>query len=154
MRFVPGFFILVAPYFDEVAVVTCLAEVRRAGFTAVLVGTTSNALNGRCGIRFHPDKSLTEISEQPPEAKQVVMIAGGAESAAVVLADPRVHQLMQQVLHHEGYVVGLQGTQQLLIESGLLLFEDSCHWLQQEEEEETAVFAQQLIRLFYKTQGV
>lgn len=145
MRYVPDVLILTAPYFDEIDLVTCLVGVRQAGLTTHLIGATPGKLNGHRGVCLFPDKLLLEMSEQQLKPKQMVVVAGGYESAAVVLANPYAHQLIQQVLDNAGYIVGLRGTQQLLVESNLPLLQNSCHWLQQEQGEETAVFVQRLL---------
>ena len=144
MQTLPDVFILAAAHFDEVSVVTCLSELRAQGVTAVLVTPTPGLLSGKRGIPLRPDLSLAQIDEFTIKDRQIVIIAGGAESASATLTDPRAHQLLQQALAANGTVVGMRHTCQFIDELGLDHLHNSNRFLRQGGEE-TAVFIQQLI---------
>lgn len=144
MQTVPDVFILAAAHFDEVAVVVCLSELRSRGITAVLVTPTAGLLSGKRGITLCPDISLAQISEFEVKEKQIVIIAGGSESAATILTDPRAHQLIQHILTVNGMIVGMRHTGPFIEGLGLVWLQDSNRFLRQEGEE-TAVFIQYLI---------
>lgn len=146
MQTAPDIFILAAPHFDEIAVVICLSELRGQGITAVLVAPTTSLLGGKRGIIFCPDTSLSQISEFDIKEKQVVIVAGGPESASTILTDPRAHQLIQQVLAANGLIAGMRHTCPLIEELGLMWLQDNKRFLRQEGEE-TAVFLQHLITI-------
>ena len=140
MLTVPNVFVLAAPHFDEVAVVTCLSMLRGQGITAVLLTPTPGLISGKRGITLRPDFSLAQVNEFAIKPGQMGIIAGGTESAANILTDPRTHQLLQQILAAGGLVAGMRHTCQFVQELGLA---DDC-FLEQGGEE-TAVFIQQLI---------
>jgi putative intracellular protease/amidase len=144
MQTAPDVFILAATHFDEVALVTCLSELRGEGITTVLITPTPGLLNGKRGITLRPDLSLAQISDFVVKDRQMVIIAGGAESAATALTDPRAHQLLQHILAAGGTIVGMWHTCQFIEALGLEQLQDANHFLRQEGEE-TAVFIQKLI---------
>ena len=142
MNVVPDVFILAAASFDEVSVVTCLSELRKAGITAVLVTPIPGLVSSKRGITLRPDLSLAQINEFTLKKEQIVVVAGGAESATAVLIDPRTHHLLQQILAANGLIAGLRYTCHLIEE--LELHDGRFLW---QGGEETAVFIQQLINI-------
>lgn len=140
MHIVPDVFILAAAHFDEVGVVTCLSEMRGRGVAAVLVTASPGLLNGKRGITLRPDLSLAQLDAFAVKSGQLVVIAGGAESAAAALTDPRAHHLLRQILAAGGVIAGMRHTGPFIEAPGL---DDMRLWRQ--EGEDTAVFVQQLI---------
>lgn len=144
MHATPNVFILAADHFDEAAVVVCLSELRGQGLTAVLVSATPGLLSGKRGIILRPDLSLAQINEFTVKEGQMVLIAGGAESAAAILTDPRAHHLLQQVLVAKGYIAVMRDTCHYVEGLGLEQLRDRNRLLRQGGEE-TAVFTRRLI---------
>lgn len=145
---VPDILILVAPYFEEKAVVYCLSKLRQQGFMVSLVSVTPGQVQSQQGVGLCPDASLSQADELVADAAadkpQLVLLAGGSACAAVVLADPRTHRLVERVLHRGGYVAAMAETFALIKETGLLRAEWGERFLRQEGEVETAVFVQQI----------
>ena len=138
---VPDVLILIAPRFDEKAVVYCLSELRKQGLAVVLVSVTSSMVDSARGLTLRPDKSLADTNELASAKRQLLILAGGAECAAAILSDPRSHQLVQRILQTDGAVAAMSQTYELALETGMDLSE---RFLRQGGME-TAVFVQQLI---------
>lgn len=140
MHIIPDVFILAAAHFEEVGVVTCLSEMRGQGVTAVLVAATSGLLNGKRGITLRPDLSLAQLDEFTIKPGQLVVVAGGAESAAAILTDPRAHHLLRQTQAAGGVIAGMRHTGPFIEALGL----DDTRFIRHGGGD-TAVFVQQLI---------
>lgn len=142
----PTAYVLAAPLFDELGVVTCLSELRAQGVKAFLVSTTSGLLSGKRGITLRPDKILSQINEMNFCSGQMAIISGGEESAAASLTDPRTHELLRNILASDGYVAGMRHTYQFIESSGFATTQEGSRFFWQEGEE-TAVFVQSLINI-------
>jgi hypothetical protein len=74
----------------------------------------------------------------------MVIVAGGAESAAATLTDTRAHQLLRSILAAGGYIAGMRHTPPFIETLGLAPLPDTNRFLRQAGEE-MAVFVQQLM---------
>lgn len=95
--------VLIATGFDELEVAGCLHPLREAGLRVALVGLTSGIIFGQHGLRVLPDVTLGQFhaAQWPP---RLLVIPGGSGHAAALVADPRVHQLLQATLARQGQV--------------------------------------------------
>jgi 4-methyl-5(b-hydroxyethyl)-thiazole monophosphate biosynthesis len=109
--------VLLAPGFDEVAVVTVAQTLRRSGFHVELVGLTAGPVRGGYGLSLTPDKSLSEVEEDESVA---IVLPGGKEGARRLNADPRVHGLLRRAFEQGAYVAALDAAQLVLRTAGLL----------------------------------
>lgn len=138
-------FILIGPKFDEITAVSCLSHMRAQSLTISLVGLLPGPLRGQRGLLVCPDLSLAELESRcfTSEAPPLLIIPGSYESAALLLTDPRVHQICKNTLKLAGVVAAFQPAQRLLAQSEIgrdetgLLVQDGM---------ETAVFVQHLIQ--------
>lgn len=141
--------ILVAPHFEEKAVVYCLSTLRQQGFIVSLVSVTPGKVQSQQGMSLCPDASLSEMDDLlatlPADKHQLVLLAGGTGCAATILADPRAHYLVQHVLRRGGYLAAMAETYELVRETGLLHVDWLDRFLRQGDGVETAVFVQQII---------
>lgn len=145
----PDILILVAPHFEEKAVVYCLSTLRQQGLLVSLVSITPGKVQSRRGMSLCPDASLSEMEDllatAPADKHQLVLLAGGADCAATILADPRTHYLVQRVLQRGGWLATMAETYELVRETGLLHADWLDRFLRQGSGVETAVFVQQIV---------
>lgn len=136
-------FILIAAQFDETAVVACLDQMRTQGIGVRLVGLTAGLLQGTRGLAVRPDVTLSALAQMVYDADTLIVIPGGQECAALLLSDPRVHQVCTAVVQAGGYVAVLASAQQLFWQMCCAGEPDMGHVLAQNGLE-TAVFVQLL----------
>lgn len=144
----PSVYILAAPLFDEQSVVTCLSEMRGQGIKTLLVATTPGLLSGKRGITLRPDMTLSQLEESIFIEGQMAIIAGGEESAATLLSDPRTHKLIQNVIASNGFVAGMKQTCQFMEALDYATAHRRDHYLWQSNED-ISVFIQRLINVLY-----
>ena len=128
--------ILIAPRFDELAVVHFVAHMRHKGMSVKLVSLTPGLSSSMHGLKIHPDLSLSEL-RQNDVYNQLLVIPGDPACASAILADPRTHQLIIQVLNNNGLIAALLPAQQLLAKIGLPSNYDSWRFLAQNDMEIT-----------------
>jgi putative intracellular protease/amidase len=108
--------VLVADGFDEQTAICCIRAFRDAGIAVALVGLPAGLVTGNRGISLHPDLSLDEV--QPDVTSTLVVIPGGRRSAASLLTDPRVHQIVEATAAGGGKIAVLgtavEGAERLL----------------------------------------
>ncbi len=91
--------ILVGEGFKEIEMVVILSTLRQAGICAKSVGLTSGAITGMRGISVVPDLTLSELEHTVDLAGVGLLILPGDERGlARFEPDPRVHQLLRQVM--------------------------------------------------------
>jgi len=144
----PSVYILAAPLFDEQNVVTCLSEMRGQGIKTLLVATTPGLLSGKRGITLRPDTTLSQAEEFNIYERSIAIIAGGEESAAAVLSDPRTHKLIQNVVASNGFVAGMKQTCQFMDNLDVAKAHTRDHSLWQSNED-ISDFIQRLINVLY-----
>lgn len=108
--------VLVADGFDEQTAIYCVRALRDAGIAVALVGLPAGLVTGNRGISVQPDLSLDELPLDVSSA--LVVIPGGRRSAAALLTDPRVHDLVEATAASSGKVAVLgtavEGAERLL----------------------------------------
>lgn len=97
--------VLLAPGFDEGFVAQCVAQFAAVGTPVLRVGLQAKKLTSQEGRRWRPDFYLLDCDTlpQPPSG---VILPGGELCATHLLIDPRVHQLVGQVLQRGQPVAG------------------------------------------------
>lgn len=89
--------ILIAPGFDEEAVVHCLCQMRQWGTAVTLVGAPSNLVVGASGLAVRPDYSLTQLHQAVLTGRDsLLIIPGSSACATTLLSDPRVHRVIKK----------------------------------------------------------
>lgn len=109
--------ILIAPGYDELAVATCVNELRRAGLAVSLVSTVAGLISSAHGLTIRPDELIERRATAP--LPRVLILPGPAGCAEMLLADPRVHRLMAKVRKAGGTVAVLEGAQSVAAQAGL-----------------------------------
>lgn len=109
--------ILIAPGYDELAVTTCLSELRRAGLAVSLVSTVAGLISSAHGMTIRPDALIDRRATAP--LPRLLILPGPAGCAERLLADPRVHRLMAKVRTAGGLVAVLEGAQGVAAQAGL-----------------------------------
>lgn len=135
----PRAVILIASGFDEQSVALMVTQLRRSGQSVFMVSATAGLVRGEHGLAIRPDHSLESLPSM--EDIQVVGVPGGRRSALTLLADPRVHQLFDQVLARDGRLSVLGDAERAFVEAGQLdlLGNEKC-WLQGDEGLEALTF--------------
>jgi putative intracellular protease/amidase len=104
--------ILIAPGFEEEAVVCCLSRLREAGIAVSLVGLSASLVRGEHGLAVRPDTSLERLLNSAPP--WLVLVPGGAACASALMADPRVHQLLAATASQGGQIAATFNVQSIL----------------------------------------
>jgi len=138
--------ILIAPEFDEEAVVHCLCQMRQRGTAVALVGTPANLVNGASGLAVHPDYPLTQLQQGAfTDSYSLLIIPGSSSCATTLLSDPRVHRAIKNTLVEGGLVAAMSPiVPQILANIGLLKSANSSRFLVQGTQS-TADFVRSLI---------
>jgi putative intracellular protease/amidase len=125
--------ILIAPEFDEEAVVHCLCQMRRWGTAVDLVGNPANWVNGASGLAVHPDYSLAQLNQGTLAGDySLLIIPGGSSCATTLLSDPRVHRAIKRTFTAGGFVAAMSAVvPKIVANSGLLEPANSCRFLVQ-----------------------
>lgn len=110
--------ILLCPGFDELFTVTYSKYLREAGVAVFLVGLTKGAVRGATGITIFPDLPLSDVS--PTTIDKLLIFPGGNWYVSSLLADPRVHRLMQRVLENNGRFLAAPDAKQSFASANLL----------------------------------
>lgn len=137
-------FLLAAPGFEELEIIYCLVRMRQVSLPVALVGLAAGRIIGWNGVSIYPDLTLDEVDpEDPPK---LVMIPGGQQCATILLADPRVHRLLNSLVEQDGRVGVLKTAVPVVTYSGLLLPGRDGHYVSQDGEE-LKLFVSRLLRL-------
>lgn len=116
---VPDVLVLIGPRFEETAVFSLVASLRKQGLTNAMISVTAEMVCGQSGISICPDASLAQADALVTTKRQTLIIAGGRESASAFLIDPRTQRLIRHVLEMGGTVRALPHAYRLLVEMGL-----------------------------------
>ena len=84
--------ILLAPGFAETETAHYISYMRENKIPVSLVGLSAQQVSGTHGLSFHPDCSLNQLPCQ--KNHPLVLMLGGYDYLASLMADPRVHQLL------------------------------------------------------------
>jgi len=115
---VPDVLVLIGPRFEETAVFSLVASLRKQGLTNAMISVTAGMVCGQSGISICPDASLAQVGTLVSTNCQTLIIAGGIKSASAFLTDPRTQRLIHHVLDNEGTVLALPRAYRLLVEMG------------------------------------
>jgi len=138
--------ILIAPEFDEEAVVHCLCQMRRRGTAVDLVGVPANLVGGASGLAVHPDYPLAQLQQGAlTDSYSLLIIPGSSSCATTLLSDPRVHRAIKKTFAEDGLVAAMSPVvPQILTNIGLLESANSSRFLVQGTQS-TADFVKLLI---------
>ncbi len=114
--------ILIAPEFDEEAVIHCLCQMRQRGTAVDLIGVPKNCIVGASGLAVRPDHSLAYLQQVTNGGHEgVLLIPGGPACATHLLSDPRVHQAIKRTIAGGGIVATMSPViPRILANTGLL----------------------------------
>lgn len=124
--------ILVAPGFEETAVIHCMTQLRQASLPVSLVGLVSGRVTGWHGLSICPDLHLDQVD--PYETLKLVVIPGGRQCATMLLTDPRVHRLLNTLIDQDGRVGVMDTAVSIVTQSGLLPASMGVHYVLQNGE--------------------
>lgn len=125
-------YILVAPGFEEAAVIYCLTKLREAALPVSLVGLVVGQIAGWHGLSICPDLTLDEVDAHKP--MKLAVIPGGQQCATALLTDPRVHRLLHTLIAQEGRVGVMDTAIPVVTQFGLLPESIDGHYVMQNEE--------------------
>jgi len=134
--------ILLAPGFEEFITVYCLEQMREASLQVSLVGLSNGLVCGLHGLKVQPDISLEQLDKN--NFVKLIVVPGGRNCTASLLADPRVHQLLQTTITTDGIIAATKTSSSLLTQSGLTQIAPDS-WLLPPHEFELGAFTDQLI---------
>jgi putative intracellular protease/amidase len=96
--------VLLAPGFDEADAVITIHTLRQAGLPVSAVGLSASPVRGEFGMALSPDLPLSQLSSRPVQA---AVLPGGAQGVRALRAEPRVAELLGEIIELGGYVVAL-----------------------------------------------
>ncbi len=108
-------FILLAAGFDEEAVVSCLVQLRSAGVSVSLIGSSAGLVSGMHGVTIKPDSTLGKITAVSPP--KIVFIPDGKQAVTTLLSDPRVHRLFSATIKNNGRIAAMPTAASMLDKS-------------------------------------
>jgi putative intracellular protease/amidase len=134
--------ILVARDFREGTIVYLLERLRQAGISVSLVSLSDRLVKGYHGMAIRPDLSLEQLPQDP--CHRLLILPDGRACVSALLADPRVHQLIEETLHSHGLVAAMPEAEVMLERLGLVTAETVANfvWL---KGQDLAAFTEQLI---------
>ncbi len=125
--------ILLAPGFEETAVVYCLEHLREAGLPVSLVGLSAGILKGSHGLAVRPDYTLDQLL--PENGPRGGIVPGGPACVSALLTDPRVHRLLDMTMQNSGFVAVLATAVSLFAQSFSPMITTTPNFMQQGEME-------------------
>ena len=104
---------IVAPGFDETETVSLISTLRQAGLCVKSVGATSGLVSGVYGICLMPDLTFSDLDCLTKTVTfGTVILPENRQCLARLESDPRLHNLIRQVLAAGGRIVaGAEGRQ-------------------------------------------
>lgn len=103
----PEVFILIAPDFDERAIVDSLCTFRAEGIATRLVSLSAGLLTGSYGLAIKPDLSLTQFEQmqrQMLNGRYTLIISSSQPMTAALQTDPRVQHIIETTFATDGLV--------------------------------------------------
>ena len=104
--------VLLASGFEEEQIVHYTTYMRKNDVPASLIGLSPQQVSGTHGLSFQPDYSLNQLPCQ--ETYPLVLMLGGYDYLACLMADPRVHQLIDDTFAGEGYVAAAETVEAII----------------------------------------
>ncbi|MBE2197124.1 MAG: DJ-1/PfpI family protein [Anaerolinea sp.] len=139
-------YILIAPGFDEEAVVSCLCQMRRVGTAVTLVGTPALWITGATGLAVQPDCSLDAWQQAAMgNGRCLIVIAGGQSCTTRLLSDARVYQGLRATLSQGGSIAILSRAILPVLSDMRLWSATAVGQFLLPENGETAVFIRDLV---------
>jgi hypothetical protein len=96
--------VIIADGFEEVETIVLLSALRQAGLCVKSVALTNGLVGGAHGVWLMPDLILTDLDLMDTTSINLVILAEGGRSLSRLEADPRVHQLLRQVVARRGQI--------------------------------------------------
>jgi len=99
--------------FDEIETISLISTLRQAGLCTKIVAATSGLVSGAYGICLMPDLTFSDLDCVTKTATfGAVILPENRQCLAKLESDPRLHNLLRQVLAAGGRVVaGTEGKQ-------------------------------------------
>ena len=102
---------IIAPGFEEAYTISLISILRQAGLCVKSVGMTSGLVSGAYGVCLVPDLILSDLdSLSKTTTFSAVILPENRQCLSRLEADPRLHNLLQQVCAQGGRIVaGTEG---------------------------------------------
>jgi hypothetical protein len=98
--------IIIADGFEETETIIWLSTLRQAGLCIKSVGLTSGLVSGAHGIWLRPDLGFADLDHWlKTTGLSPIILPDGEQSLARLEADPRVHELLRQVVKQRGQII-------------------------------------------------
>ncbi len=94
----------IADGFEEVETIVLLSALRQAGLCVKSVALINGLVGGAHGVWLMPDLILTDLDLMDTTSINLVILPGGRRSLSRLEADPRVHQLLRQLVARRGQI--------------------------------------------------
>lgn len=118
LRRKPQNVILITTGFEELSTIYFLDQLRNSGRNAKLVGARSGLINGARGLTVQPDETLGDL---PLERHlELLIIPDHVTSIEALLADPRLHRLIQSNVANGGRLAILPTIESAMGKAGFL----------------------------------
>jgi putative intracellular protease/amidase len=117
---------------------------RESGVPTSLVGLSTQSVSGQHGIAVQPDCSLNDLPRETDYS--LVLMSGGYQYVSSLLADPRVHQLLSNILKQDGYIAANELAGAILPHTNAKALLQGCHFITQNNMDLNE-FTQHLISL-------
>lgn len=137
--------ILIAPSFDEGAVVYCLDRLREAGLSVSLISLSAGLITGAHGLSVRADYSLDRHDDTV--VFRLLLLPGSPACTRTILNDPRTHKLLVKTWDSGGYLAAMGAAAAVMAQSRL----DDNHQEQYLAQGDTNLidFANSLINLLH-----
>ncbi len=110
-------FILLATGFEEETAVSCMTQLRGAGFPVSMVALSAGPVRGVHGLTVNPDKTFADLSKET--SAKMVIVPGNGQSTNALLMSPRFHRLIDNTLANDGYIVTARSAENALKNAGI-----------------------------------
>jgi hypothetical protein len=145
--------VIIADGFEEVETIVLLSALRQAGLCVKSVALTNGLVGGAHGVWLMPDLILTDLDLMDTTSINLVILPEGGRSLSRLEADPRVHQLLRQVVARRGQIAtsleGLRVPRAAAVwvsESGEANDNQKSPVLLRDPRQSPEAFAQELVR--------
>ena len=108
---------LLAPGFEASTFTYCLDRLREAGIAVSVIGLTTGLVKSSHGLSVRPDCSLAQVDCK--KVPRLIIIPDGQKSTPSLLADPRVHMLLENTLERNGFVAAMTTAESQFRQAGI-----------------------------------
>ena len=140
----PNILILLASGFEEETAVSCMSHLRNAGLAVSLVALSAGPVRGLHGLSIHPDQTLSDLSKE--KSAKMIIVPGNGQCTNALLMSPRFHQLIENTVNNNGYVVTADSAKKALKNAGIPERTPAPQYIIQNSKEVCA-FADDLVNL-------